>query len=291
MSTGSFCISIDVEQAWGIWDRPDEGYHQRCAQAEGPIVDGLISLFERFDICATWAIVGRLLELDDRAAGATRHGKQIWYAPEIINRVRAAKVAQDIGSHSYAHVYFGGVSREAAVEDLEAAKRVHEQNRLSFTSFVFPRNQVAHIDVLRSVGVKVFRSVDQGWHMQLRRRLGTTAGRLANLADKALPLTPATVRPIDRDGIVELPSSMLLMGRNGLRRAVHPTVVVAKATLGLEAAARRGETFHLWFHPSNFYWDTERQLETLGRILSAARDMREQGRLDVRPMSSYARAA
>jgi hypothetical protein len=84
---------------------------------------------------------------------------------------------------------------------------------------------------------------------------------------------------------------MLFMGRNGLRRAVHPAAVVAKARLGLAAAARSGETFHLWFHPSNFYYETERQLETLAGILRFAAQMRERGEIAVRPMSSFAHAA
>jgi hypothetical protein len=162
-------------------------------------------------------------------------------------------------------------------------------------SFVFPRNQVAHVDLLREAGVRVFRSVDHGWHTTVRRRLGTGAGRVANLADKVLPIPPAVVHPIAHpigdDGVVELPSSMLLMARNGLRRAVHPASVVAKARLGLAAARRTGGAFHLWFHPSNFYYDMERQLETLGSIMEAAARMRDDGQIDIRPMSSFAHAA
>lgn len=289
---GALCISIDVEGAWGIWDRPTAAYHERCARHEASIVEGLVALFDRFEISATWAIVGRLLELDEAAAKTTAHGAQIWYAPELIEMVRAARTPQDIGSHSYAHAYFGSISHEAARDDLAAARRVHDRHGLPFTSFVFPRNQVAYVDLLRDAGVKVFRSVDHGWHIGVRERLGRRAGRVANLADKVLPVPPAVVQPIvhatDRGPIVELPSSMLLMARNGLRRAVHPRVAAWKARLGLAAAQRAGGTFHLWFHPSNFYYDLERQLDTLGEILRAAAEMRDRGEIEIRPMSSYA---
>jgi peptidoglycan/xylan/chitin deacetylase (PgdA/CDA1 family) len=291
MAPGSLCISIDVELAWGIWDKPQPAYHARCAEREAAIIDGLVALFDRFAIAATWAIVGRLLERDDTAARSTPHGDRIWYAPQLIDRVRAARTPQDIGSHSYAHVYFGASPREALRDDLAAARRVHDHHGLPFTSFVFPRNQVAHVDLLREAGVKVFRSVDRGWHIDVRERLGTGPGRVANLADKILPIPPAVVAPIDHGDVVELPSSMLLMARNGLRRAVHPAAVVAKARLGLTRARRTGGAFHLWFHPSNFYYDTERQLETLGSILGSAARMRDQGEIEIRPMSSFARAA
>jgi peptidoglycan/xylan/chitin deacetylase (PgdA/CDA1 family) len=292
MIRGALCISIDVEAAWGVWDKPTATYHERCARHEARIVQGLVALFDRFEVSATWAVVGRLLELDEAAAKTTAHGAQIWYAPELIEQVRAARTPQDIGSHSYAHVYFGSATREAARGDLAAARRVHDRHGLPFTSFVFPRNQVAHVDLLRDAGVKVFRSVDRGWYIGVRERLGRMAGRVANLADKVLPVPPAVVQPIvhatERGPIVELPSSMLLMARNGLRRAVHPAVAVGKARLGLAAARRTGGTFHLWFHPSNFYYDLERQLDTLGEILRAATRMRDRGEIDIRPMSSYA---
>src|SRR6185436_11402526 len=104
MARGSLCISIDVELAWGIWDKPSPAYHARCAEREDRIVADLVALFDRFAVAATWAIVGRLLERDETAARSTAHGERIWYAPALIERVRAARTLQDIGSHSYAHV-------------------------------------------------------------------------------------------------------------------------------------------------------------------------------------------
>lgn len=297
---GALCISIDVELAWGIWDKPSADYHERCARYEAMIVRRLIELFETYEVSATWAIVGRLLERDDRAAATTAHGERIWYAPEVIEAIQRARVAQDIGSHSYGHVYFGETPREALRRDLAAARRVHAAHGLPFTSFVFPRNQVAHLDLLREAGVGVFRSTDRGWHMAVRDRLGGRAGRVANLADKLLPIPPAAVHPVDHAGpgsqldargsLVELPSSMLLMARNGLRRAIHPASIVGKARLGLRAARRAGGTFHLWFHPSNFYYEPEAQLATLAEIVAAAAAMRDRGELEIRPMSSYGKA-
>lgn len=284
---GALCISIDVELAWGIWDKPDADYHARCAAHELAIVNGLVALFDRHDVAATWAIVGRLLERDAEAAKSTAYGDAIWYAPRVIDAIRGARVAQDIGSHSYAHVYFGETDRDALRRDLAAAKRVHEAHGLPFTSFVFPRNQVAHLDLLREAGVRVFRSVDHGWHMTVRDRLGKTMGRVANLADKVLPIAPAAVAPVEHAGMVELPSSMLLMARKGLRKAVRPESIIEKAKKGMAAAHDRGGTFHLWFHPSNFYYEPERQLETLGGILTAAARLRDSGDFQIRPMSSY----
>jgi hypothetical protein len=278
------CISIDLELAWGVWDKPSPEYHARCAEHERTIVDKLVALFESYQIPATWAIVGRLLERQ----GASSRDDRVWFAPDLIERIRNARIAQDIGSHSYAHVYFGQTDRERLRGDLAAARRVHEAHDLPFVSFVFPRNQVAHLDLLREAGIRVFRSVDRGWHTTVLERLGATAGRLANLADKVLPIPPAVVYPIDHDGLLELPSSMLLMARNGLRHMVHGSALVAKASFGIERAARAHGIFHLWFHPSNFYYDMARQLASLESIVKRACSLRDRGELEIRAMNDFA---
>jgi hypothetical protein len=290
MTGGDFCISIDLELAWGTWDKPSPDYDRLCAEKEKAIVTSLLELFARYETPATWAIVGRLLDREPAAANRSGHGDRIWYAPDLVELVRDAAPRHDIGSHGFAHIYFGHAARDQIRADLESARRVHHAHGLDFTSFVFPRDQVAHLDLLEAVGIRVFRSVDVGWSTTVRQKAGTLPGRLANLADQMLPLPPVAVRPrLHPNGLVELPCSMLLLARGGVRRLVRPQIVVAKAKLGLQAARRTGGIFHLRFHPSNFYYQTERQLTVLDRILAAAANMRDRGDLRIRTMKSYAR--
>jgi len=279
---GAFCISIDLELAWGVWDAVTPQYISKCLALERPIVREILSQFQRYGIEATWAVVARLLE--PSASGDS----QAWYAPDLVEAIRDASPRQEIGSHTYAHTYFDKAPRDAVRDDLEAAARLHREHGLDFTTFVFPRNFVAYVDELARVGIKVFRSVDVGWQTSLAP-LGERVRRLANLADKIVPVPPSPVQPRRHpDGLVELPSSMLLMARNGPRKLIHPKALETKAILGLRAAARTGGVFHLWFHPSNFYYDTERQLGVLGTVLARACQLRDGGQLDVRPMGSFA---
>ena len=78
MKPGALCISIDLELAWGIWDKPSADYHARCAELERTIVDRLMTLFERYEVSATWAIVSALLDPNARDREA------IWFAPDFI---------------------------------------------------------------------------------------------------------------------------------------------------------------------------------------------------------------
>jgi hypothetical protein len=112
--------------------------------------------------------------------------------------------------------------------------------------------------------------------------------RAANLADKFLPLARQSVRAERRDGLVDIPGSMLLIGRNGLRRFVLPVLTRAKLAAGLRRAQASGGVFHLWFHPSNFYFRRGEQLATLAWFLERAAGEAGKGRLDIRTMGSYA---
>jgi hypothetical protein len=286
---GTFCVSIDLELAWGIWDRPSREYFERCSKRERRIVRELLNAFARHEIGATWAIVGRLMEHGPTPTPEFGTGDSIWYAPDLIEALVRATPAQEIASHSHAHVYFDALDDGAARADLLAARDTHRRQGLDFQTFVFPRNGVGHLGRLKDTGVKVFRSRDQGWHQAMRDRFGTRVGQAANLMDKALPFTPACVRPRFREGMVELPTSMLLLARNGLRSLIPPASVVAKAKSGLEHACSTGDLFHLWFHPSNFYYDTEIQFAVLGQILECAARLRAQGRLEIVQMQHFAR--
>lgn len=291
MRQGALCISIDVELAWGIWDRPSAAYLRLCAERERAVVRDVLGLLASREIPATWAVVGQLLRRPRRVPVPSEFGDRIWYAPDVVEAIHAARPVQDIGSHGFAHIYFHQASRDEARADLQAARAAHDEHGLAFTSFVFPRNQVDHLDLLAQAGIAVFRSADRGWHAAVRRRLGTWPGRAANLMDKVLPVAPAVVQPSAVAGpLVELPGSLLLLGRAGARRVVPPASLSWKARLGLRRAARSGRVFHLWFHPSNFYWDPDVQLRVLQEILDDACELRERGLLEIRTMASYAQA-
>jgi len=286
MQSGTLTISIDLELAWGVWDQLNSNDLHMAETAERSICTALIKLFDRYEVPATWAIVAALL---DEKSSASRPGPQAcWYAPDIIEQLISAKVRHEIGSHGGRHIYFSSISAEEAREDLEFAGDMHRAHTLAFNSFVFPRNSVGHFDQLASSGLRTFRGSDVGWAHAAGRFSGPF-GRAANLIEKALPLPPRPVTAKPCDGLVDIPGSMLLIGRNGMRRFVLPQVTRAKLAGGLERAKRAGEIFHLWFHPSNFYYRRDEQLSTLAWFLDRAANDASHGHLEIRTMGSFAR--
>jgi peptidoglycan/xylan/chitin deacetylase (PgdA/CDA1 family) len=102
-------------------------------QRNGSKSDGLLALLDRYEIPATWAIVGHLM-----LEGCSRHDGAVhadvmprpdyswfpkdwyvhdpctsaiqspgWYAPDILEWIRATRVRHEIASHSFAHIYYG----------------------------------------------------------------------------------------------------------------------------------------------------------------------------------------
>ncbi|MGE4167682.1 MAG: polysaccharide deacetylase family protein [Xanthobacteraceae bacterium] len=285
MDKGTLTISIDLELAWGVWDclTPDD---LRMAETdERPICAALVELFDRHGVPATWAMVASLL---DESCAKERPGPVgCWYAPDVVEHIARAKVAHEIGSHGGRHIYLGVANASEAEDDLLFAAQLHRSYGLPFRSFVFPRNQVGNLEVLARSGLRVFRGRDASW-TNVADHAGRWAAKAANLADKALPIPPRSVKPQAQAGLIDIPGSMLLMGRNGARRFVLPAITRAKLQMGLTEAKRTGGVFHLWFHPSNFYHRRHEQLETLAWFLELAADEAGRGLIDIATMGSYA---
>ena len=273
---GGLVISIDLEVAWGTWDRPLTPRRRRALARERMIVDRVLTLFGRYDVRASWAVVGHLL-VPHPALGTD----PLWYGRDLVERILAATPAQEIGSHSFAHIPYaeGSTTPDAVRADLAAARRSHLALGLPFSAFVFPRNVVGYRALLKEAGITVYRGRPGGGPSPIRSR------RLRRLAAFVYFLAPVSARVVDARiddvGLVNVPQSMALYTRTGLRRLVASRSLVRKAVRALDRAAAERRLFHLWFHPSNLAHRTEAQLGVLEDILRHAARLRAGGRLEV----------
>ena len=288
MTIGKVTLSIDLELAWGVWDTITADELRLAETAERPICAALIDLLDRYEVPASWAMVAALL--DEESARSRPGSKPCWYAPDVIERIVTAKVRHEVGSHGGRHIYFDQISAAEAHDDLAFAKSVHRAHGLEFESFVFPRGAVGHLDILARSGLRVVRSHDVGM-LRTAYPGGRLAARAANFIDQLLPVPPRPSRPQPLGQLIDIPGCMQVLGRNGLRRFVLPQSTRAKLMTGLQRAMRAGGTFHLWFHPSNFYYRRDEQLATLAWFLQRAADEAGRGRIEFRTMGSYAAAA
>lgn len=276
---GSFIISIDYEYAWGLVDRELSPSDIARIRDEVGITTRLIELFEHHRVPATWAIVGHLLEVGD-------HGEDTaWFdARGLITRITASSVGHEIGSHSYAHPLYGEIDREFAKDDIGRAEDVHTKHGLSFRSFVFPRNKEGHHDLLADHGITSFRGLNCAWYHKLPYRLWP----LGSGIDYWLPTAHTVIPTVHPSGLVNIPDSLAFLSRKGLKKLLPPFQAIRKICRALDTAAKRGETFHLWFHPSNFSYSTDTQFKILHAVLTHAAELRDRRALDIVTMGEQA---
>jgi peptidoglycan/xylan/chitin deacetylase (PgdA/CDA1 family) len=292
-------ISIDTEMAWGIVHRGSpNSYHW---PEERSVLSALLDVFDRYDVPATWAIVGHLFlsgcerrngrahpEIvrpdyawrdedwfaDDPCEPATPTSK--WYAPDLVDDIRARSARHEVASHGFSHVMIGaeGCSAEAFDSELRAAADAARPFDLRLRSFVYPRNSVGHQEVLRRHGYVAYR----GARLDPFATLPGVVSRLARTADQILPTARSVVRPVDEDGLWNFPAT----ARFGIdHRRGDARLWLRQLHRRLDHAARHRGLFHLWFHPHNLQRDPELALRGLAGICERAARLREAGRLDM----------
>lgn len=307
---GSVVISVDAELAWGFHDLPEPP--RRRIEAARPAWSRLLEAFETFSVPATWAVVGHLFleECDgahqahpgspgwlrerwfERDPGGRAEEHDAWFAPDLVRAIQEARPAHEIACHGFSHVEFGdpATTRELAVAEVEASIEAAASMDVSLHSFVFPRNNVGHRDVLASYGFTSYRGTRPGrWFDALPT---PRAGKLLDAT--VVRSTPPLVSPeIDEHELVDLPASLDLFGFEGtVRSAIEPVFgdpVVRQARAGIDRAVDGEGVFHLWLHPNNLL--DERDFDRLDAVLSYVAERHERTALAVETMQTVSERA
>ncbi len=311
LSKGAFLLSLDTELAWG--GLHNGKYRERVGlfEATRSAVARLLSLLGEYEIHATWAVVGHLL-LRGCSQSAVKHPELVrpdypwlrgdwldpvpcseegadplWYAPDMVESILSCAAEQEIGCHTFSHVIAGhpGCSRQCFESEVRACVDAARGWGLKLTSFVFPRNSVAHLDVLREQGFRAFRgSSDDG----VLTKLPGPVGRVARGIKWVVPQPSLTASPEYRDGLWCLPDTSFYLHREGGAGLLPVAGRVLRAARGLHQAARDQNLFHLYLHPFNLATDPDPLLEGLEKIFRMVASKRDRGILDNPTMGELA---
>jgi peptidoglycan/xylan/chitin deacetylase (PgdA/CDA1 family) len=300
---GVFTISLDTELAWGTFDKGNLKRYEEAYRNTPEVIDRLCELFDEYEIPATWAIVSHLLEdcdgdhsernssdfewLNDWFAElpcATGMDKQLWYAPWLLDRIQECETEQEIGLHGSTHMQLGteGCSRQHAEKEIGSAVETLCAQGVEPKSFVFPRNDIGHVDVLREHGIKTYRGVDARWYEQ-----ASVPGVMKpplRFVDEAARLQPPVVEPVERSGIVEVPGSQIFRPSHDGWQYVPGESSISRAKKGLERAARTGGVFHLWLHPFNLGDKPEQDLARFEDLLAIVENFVGRREIECRSM-------
>lgn len=306
---GVFLCSIDAELAWGSAHRdidPARYPHWKSYGRVRESCERLLALMDRYYIRATWAFVGRLL-LDPRDPAETSlypenpqpaqkylsNGRVSdpdflanWHAPDLFQMVRQARMKHEIGSHTFSHVIAGeqGYSRELLEQDLASVNRQAKGLGIQLKTLIFPKNRVAHVDVLAAHGFTAYRKVTANRFDSVPSPLRRVARKL----DAYLPVPPDVSYP-ERDGSLwVLPATHYYRHTGGWARLQSNAVRTAKLKAGLRRAADRRALFHVWFHPYDIASNPDRLLRPLEAAFAEVARLRDAGRLDNRTLGELA---
>jgi peptidoglycan/xylan/chitin deacetylase (PgdA/CDA1 family) len=302
--TGTFIVSLDCEGKWGMADglRP---YHQKLTDsALARAYETLVSIFARHEIAATFGYVMAFtltpeeretlrasLEPEGGKADAwmrhfwdaqARGDVEGWFQPRALEIVREDG-RHEIASHGFCHRPLGdsSISEAGARAELRAADAAARIKGLCPRTFIFPRNEVGHLGVLREAGFLGYR--------ELLTRPGGKLGQAIRLAEEFnVRPRPQRSKPPRPDGLVPIPPGYFFNWRFGARARVPVAATLARWKHLIDRASE-GDVVHLWLHPHNLITapDTGRPLEA---VLEHAARRRDEGRLRILTQQRYCEA-
>lgn len=303
-----FVLSLDTELCWGVVDKPEQlrkniKYYEQARNC----IEQIIALLEKYNISATWAIVGHLFLQECNSIGGQKHldiprsqypwysknwfeespctnekDAPLWYGGDIIEKIIDCKVYQEIACHSFSHIPYGdkNTRRETVRADLSNCVSQAEKLSLKLRSFVFPRNEVGYIDELSGFGFRVFRGMEPTWY----RRFPNKLRKVCHIIDQFLAITPPVSLPEYKEGLYNISGSMFYLPMNGFRSLIPINFRIHKARKGIKKAVRDKKVFHLWFHPFNIATNQEKLLYGLEEIFKEVCLRRENGELKTKSM-------
>lgn len=305
LDRGACVISIDTELAWGEAHRRDGTQGQHRFDTEREVIAELLAMFARYEIAATWAVVGHLFLASCRDDGRGPHPDLVqpayewlaadwlavdpcstldadpfWYGRDIIDAILACPVRQEIGSHSFTHVIVDdpACTPDVFSSELAAATRVAADREVELRSFVYPRNAIAQIPRLAEHGFRCYRG---GRASEPFAGRPPWQRRVLSVFDRVRPLRGSAVQPVrTASDVWNVPQTYLFAPSTGALR-LPPWLWSRRPVARLRQAVRHRSLFHLWFHPYNITAAPEGALAALEHVCRAAARLRDAGDLAV----------
>jgi hypothetical protein len=173
-----------------------------------------------------------------------------------------------------------GTPHGKVVSELDAAVEAARLKGVRFSTFVFPRNEVGNLPLLKEYGFIGYRERPASPPGQLGRAVSLAAE--FNIRPKRQYSSPPS------DGLVAIPSGYFFNWRFGPRKLVPPSVTVARWRNQLRARKSTGGVVHLWLHPHNLI-TAPSTTDVLDRVLAEVAEAQMRGELRVETQESYCR--
>ena len=294
---GAFVISIDFELLWGVWDVTTKKKYGPHITGVKEVIPALLAAFKKYDVKATFAIVGFLFAENKEELGCFIPDKKPGYSnPEYnVYLKEFAAIGKDenddpyhfgyslfemikqspheIATHSFSHYFCleEGQSAEEFDADIKAAVKISKEKNTELCSLVFPRNQINehYLPVLANNGINVYRGNPLSWIYKPRKFSAEVPFiRLCRLLDTYLPVSGYNTFSVTKntDVPVNVPASRFLKPYNK-NLAWLEKMKLKRIMNEMTYAAKNNEIYHLWWHPHNFGINIKENMENLAALL------------------------
>ena len=297
---GTFIVSLDFEQYCGVRDQISFAEFKQTHSEDRSIICNILDLFEKYNIHATWAIVGMLfcknggellhclpdskplykngnlspyLNMEDIIHEDGPENPYL-FAPYLIRKI-ASTPYQEVASHTFSHYYCleKGQNLENFKADIKMAIKIAKTFNLSITSIVFPRNQINpdYLPICADMGIKAYRGHHPHWIYK-----GDPLGKKPNFMVKSLRFldlffnilghSAFSITDIPQEMPINIQASRFLRGYAKRLRFLKGWRL-KRIKADLTYAAKKGLVYHLWWHPHDFAMHKDEKLLLLKNIL------------------------
>ncbi len=314
---GSFIISLDFELHWGgveIWSLNEKS--KSFLNTRSVILE-ILRLFEQYNIRATWATVGFLFGSSreeviscfppeqpsylnqslnyynlfyNEKVGLNESEDPYHFAFSIIEKILKVP-GQELASHTFSHFYCNepGQTQQQFELDLRSAQNIANAClKSNLSSLVFPRNQYnkEYLKSIRSCGFTVVRTNPDAWFWKLNSKLAPIIRAADTLFPVSKRLTFKNSDITEEDDVTLLPASRFFRPYAEKEKFIQK-LKMNRIKHEMSRAARKGENYHLWWHPHNFGDYPHENLKQLKNILEHYAVLQRHYNFQSRSMSDF----
>jgi hypothetical protein len=296
-------ISLDFELFWGMSDVTTLDAYSENIRGVRTALPRMLDLFSLYSIHATWATVGMLMcrnkdellsllpphdkrptytnprmstyyHIEHDGVGRNEEDDPYHYGPTLVQRILQTP-HQEFANHTFSHFYaHDGKNNPSILEsDLKAHASITKTYGCTTTSIIFPRNQVSEeaLRICEAQGITAYRGNEDHFLYRARKAGDNSLViRGLRLLDHYVNLSGYHTYKLKIENlkfkIVNVPASRFLRPYMPALKLLEP-LRMFRIKRAMTHAAKRGEVFHLWWHPHNFGINQTENFKNLTEIL------------------------
>lgn len=297
--TGKFVISLDFELLWGVRDKKTHDTYGRNVLGVWDVVPKILDIFEKHKVKGTWATVGFLFASSKNELLSycpvnkpnyiiknlspyngyfellkeTEEKDKYHFASQLIDLILKYP-EQEIASHTFSHYYCleHGQTKEDFKNDIKASIEIAKKKNIEIKSLVFPRNQFNgyYLEIIKSLGITSYRGNEKIWFQNVvsggKEKVIKRGFKLLDSYINISGHNTFSLNEIKKKIPYDIPSSRFLRPYSS-KIKLFEGLRLRRILKSMTYAAKRGEVFHLWWHPHNFGINQKENLNFLNSIL------------------------